>query len=302
MHFDFGIFQRRSWWTGRAGWLVGAWLLRTIFAQGRAMANPEAQPARLQQRVARLAAELAEARQALQQSAQAQRQILSRAEQAREEERLHIARELHDELGGALTCLKLEASRLLRREPLPGDTRLGLISLNENIDLAIELMRSVATELRPTLLEQIGLGAALQTQFEAFLDRTGLDGEFLRSTEDVALTGEPAIACYRIFQEALTNIARHAQATWISARLETVDGQVILTVSDNGRGIRRETDMRRGALGLAGMGERASLVDADLQITSAPGQGTTVRLAIPQAYPAPFVPAAAMPVTTSALN
>jgi len=202
-------------------------------------------------------------------------------ERLREEERTRVARELHDELGGTLTVLKMDVGRLQKDPRLPPSALQQLDDMNGSIDAAIQSMRRLATELRPMALDELGLVAALEGHFQDFIRRSGLVGEFVSSVEDLPLSDEAALACFRIFQEALTNVARHAQATRVVVTLEPQGQAVVLSVTDNGRGLRLEERAARGHLGLVGMRERADLLGAHLEFISAPGQGTTVVLRLP---------------------
>jgi two-component system, NarL family, sensor histidine kinase UhpB len=139
----------------------------------------------------------------------------------------------------------------------------------------------LATELRPHALDDLGLLPALESYYREFLRRAGLAGNF-RCQDDVPnLTGERATACFRIFQEALTNVARHAQGTRVDVSLANQGGAFVLRVSDDGRGMSPDERTSSGHLGLVGMQERAHLLGAELNLTSAPGQGTTVTVSIP---------------------
>jgi len=202
-------------------------------------------------------------------------------ERSREEERTRVARELHDELGAALTVLKMDISRVLREAGLPAAAGERLRGVNADIDGTIQAVRRLSSELHPPLLNDLGLLPALEAHFQEFVARAGLEGQFAAEVESMPLTGQPATACFRIFQEALTNVARHAQATRVTASVEPLEGGVLLRVTDNGIGMRLEDGVARGHLGLMGMRERAELLSAKLDIVTAPGQGTTVLVRIP---------------------
>lgn len=211
----------------------------------------------------------------------ARQRALQQLEQGREEERARIAREVHDELGGALTGLKMDLSRLRKAANMPNEAREQLVRLAEEVDATTQIVRRIAQELRPAVLDDFGLLAALEAQFKDFLHRSGLAGELVCPVEELTLPGEAAIACYRIFQEALTNVARHAQATRVDVSLTPEDDYVVLRVADNGRGLDPADQVDQGHLGLVGMRERAALIGAALDIASAPGQGAVVTLKIP---------------------
>jgi PAS domain S-box-containing protein len=209
------------------------------------------------------------------------RAVQRQLERSREEERMRIARELHDELGGDLTALKMDVSRVLRGKALSADLRKQLAEVNHSIEAAIHSVRRLATELRPQILDELGLVPALEAHFQEFLKRSGLTGELVCTVEDDVLNAEAATACFRIFQEALTNVARHANATHVSVHLEPDGDSVLLRVVDNGRGMRAEERQAPGHLGLIGIQERASVLAAHVEISSTPGAGTTVLLRMP---------------------
>jgi len=239
---------------------------------------------RVQARTSELQAandQLADANRQLQDEVVERRGMQRQLDRSREEERARVARELHDALGGSLTALKMDAAHLLKVPALPPEAQQGLSGMAQSIEAAINLVRRLATELRPQTLDDWGLVAALEAHFDDFIKRSGLTGEFKSEVEELALPGDAAIACFRIFQEALTNVARHAQATHVTASLALQDDMAVLRVTDNGRGLRPEDRQAHGHLGLAGMRERASLLAASLEVSSAPGQGTTVLLRLP---------------------
>ncbi|MBI4797684.1 MAG: PAS domain S-box protein [Desulfarculus sp.] len=200
---------------------------------------------------------------------------------SQEKERTAIARELHDELGQVLTALRIDATWLERRLR-GGDQKAAerASSMCQLIDRTITDVRSIATRLRPAVLDDLGLVDALEWYTGDFEKRTGIVCRF--SQRQVPLIrGVRAIAAYRVAQEALTNVARHAEAARVEVSLEITDGWLVLTVSDDGRGFERRPFSGQGGWGLAGMQERAALAGGELVITSAPGQGTKVVLRLP---------------------
>jgi signal transduction histidine kinase len=142
-------------------------------------------------------------------------------------------------------------------------------------------VRRIAHELRPAVLDDFGLLAALEWQLSEFQKRSGLTTEWRCAIDDLPLSNEAAIACFRIVQEALTNVARHAQASRVTVTLERDGEHVLLQVTDDGRGLPADRASTTSHLGLVGMRERADLLAAKLDIASAPGQGTTVTLRVP---------------------
>jgi len=200
----------------------------------------------------------------------------------REEERTQIAREIHDELGQSLTGLKIDLSWLTKK--FRKDQKL-LIEKAELmlklLDTAIQMVRKISTELRPGVLDDLGLIAAIEWQMKDFQDRKGIRCEFNSSLEEVALDRDCSTAVFRIFQEILTNVARHAKATQVDINLVEEAGHLILTVVDNGWGIRERDISNPRSLGLLGMREYALMFGGELKISGVHGKGTTVIVSIP---------------------
>lgn len=201
---------------------------------------------------------------------------------AREEERGRIAREIHDEFGQALTALKMDLAWLGHRLP-PDDPRQDKITaMSGLVDSTIQLVRRIATELRPGLLDDLGLTAAIEWQAQEIAERTGLDISLNLGSREPALNRDLTTAVFRIFQETLTNIVRHAGATSVQVTLADDPRALTLTVQDNGRGITREQTTSPASLGLMGMRERARAFAGQVTIRGRPGQGTTVTVSIPK--------------------
>jgi PAS domain S-box-containing protein len=222
------------------------------------------------------------------QSGREQLQVLSRQlMEGQERERRHLSRELHDELGQALTGLKFDLAWLNRRLFAMSDDELTDPLLQKTsamslyIDETIHSVRRIAARLRPALLDDLGLAAALEWQLEEFEMRTGITCYFGSREVQIDLDQERATALLRIFQEALTNVARHAQATRVDVKLERQENGTSLTVTDNGRGIMPKEYVNAKTLGLLGMRERAQLIAGALKITGAAGSGTTVTVWVP---------------------
>jgi PAS domain S-box-containing protein len=215
------------------------------------------------------------------------RALSARLQSAREAERTHIAREIHDELGGALTALKMDVSKVLSayrssreetaRMDFINDRLAGAMAL---IDRTMESVRRIATELRPAILDELGIVAAIEWQIEEFEKRFGIKCE-LKNQWSPRLVFDQALstALFRIFQEMLTNVARHSEATAVSVHLHHDTENLMLCVSDNGRGITERE--RRNALGLLGMQERAGIFGGKVDIRSAAGKGTVANMRIP---------------------
>jgi signal transduction histidine kinase len=216
------------------------------------------------------------------------RQLSVYLQTVREEERTRIAREVHDELGQALTGCKLDlswiASKLGREKdlkPLLEKTR----ALSAHIDCTIQMVRRIATELRPGILDHLGLAPALEWQANEFQTRTGIKCDVHANLPDPSLHPDLNTAFFRIFQETLTNIIRHAGATHVTVHLKERDGRIVLEVKDNGRGILKEEISNTRSLGLLNMRERAGLLGGDFKIApGAGGKGTKVTVSIPIAH------------------
>jgi PAS domain S-box-containing protein len=221
--------------------------------------------------------------------------------QAREDERRRIARELHDELGQRLTALKMELSSLGAEGA--GSVRADRIdAMLEMVDDTVATVRRIATELRPLMLDDLGLNAAIEWLTGSWSRRMGVAVELhLRATEP-ALDDAVNIALYRMVQEALTNIARHAQATRVCIELERVTDELQLTVMDNGIGFDEASTFREGSFGLAGMRERALMLGGRLAIGCSPGGGGRVSVHLPLRTPAGQDPAARPPPPAAAVK
>ncbi len=202
-----------------------------------------------------------------------------------ENERTRIAREIHDELGQALTGLKFDVSWLRdqAKEDKRGLEREKLDATLKNIDAAIHSVRRIATELRPPVLDTLGLTAAIEWQAKDFESRTGIECEMIQMAEDLPVDRDGATAIFRIFQEALTNIARHAFATRVSIGLHRVDDHLLLRIEDNGRGIETNRIPGTHSLGILGMQERVRLLNGEMSISGEQGQGTLIDVEIPLA-------------------
>lgn len=210
-----------------------------------------------------------------------------RVEAAREDERTRIARELHDELGSLLTRIRWDIEALDAQMPASSPQASTALRdrLSETVrlvDSAIESVRRIAAELRPAILDDLGLTAALESQVQQFTRATGITCRLdLLLDEGDKPTRAQATALFRIVQEALTNVSRHARASLVTIVLERRDGDLVLEVRDNGAGIDRDAAASPSALGILGMRERALLVDGEFAISSRPGKGTILTVRIP---------------------
>ena len=207
------------------------------------------------------------------------RALASRLESVREEERTRIARELHDELGQALTGLKLDLSWLSRQAQSELGDRFS--SLLGRLDEVMVSVRRIVTELRPSVLDQLGLPDAIEWLAHDFANRTGLALDLDIQTSCDSPPDAVASAVFRMLQEALTNIAKHAQATRVRVMLRLDPESLSLQVSDDGRGITARELRGTHSLGLLGLRERAIAWGGSVQITGEPGSGTMVSLLLP---------------------
>jgi signal transduction histidine kinase len=210
------------------------------------------------------------------------RALAARIQNVREEERTVIAREIHDELGQACTAIKMDLA-LIGHKTTKRQTRLRtkVASAMQLVDDMIVTLRRIASDLRPQTLDDLGLSAAIEWQAQDFQNRTSIRCRVTLPQEPLVLDIERSTAIFRIFQESLTNVARHAQATRVEARLEKDVTQIRLQVSDNGKGFDLEEVKGRKSLGLVGMQERALLLNGVIKLESVPGEGTIMSLSIP---------------------
>jgi signal transduction histidine kinase len=215
------------------------------------------------------------------------RALAGRLQLTREEERLRISREIHDELGEALTSQKLGLMWIRQRlNTLAAADSLTPVFekidfLRTSVDGTAGRVRRLCTELRPPILDDLGLAAAIEWQAREFQSRTNIPCEIVENIEEMELTGGMAVGIFRIFQEILTNVARHANATKVMVKVKIGGGNFSLKVSDNGKGISPEKLTGDGSLGLVGMRERVLLLGGSLTLRGTPGKGTEVAITVP---------------------
>ena len=211
---------------------------------------------------------------------------------AREAERTRLARELHDDLGQTLTSLKLELLRMLkmvdwsRLDPSTLDRAQSLIGLTE---ISLETTRRIATSLRPPTLDHLGLAEAIRWEASLVQARTGIRCHYVVRGNTLQLSDDRATGVFRIFQEAVTNVLRHARARALEIRVSRRGDELLVFVRDDGQGFDPgQLSAQTRTLGLHGMRERAQLVGGSLQVLSVPGVGTTVlaRLLLHEGEPA----------------
>lgn len=209
------------------------------------------------------------------------RELSAHLQNIREEERMHIAREMHDELGQLLTGFKMDVISV--RKKLPADLAPALYkkldAMESSTNEAIKFVRKLAAELRPSLLDDLGLIAALEWHSQEFESRYNIRVIFQSQMIDLPIPTVIATGLFRIFQESLTNIARHAKAHQVKAGLTVADGSLKMEIVDDGKGF--DTNAQRKTLGLLGMKERAIMIGGELSIRSKPGKGTTVIITVP---------------------
>jgi signal transduction histidine kinase len=227
------------------------------------------------------------AQEALRESETQLRALAARLQSAREEESIRIAREIHDELGQELTALKMGLSWMERKmshctEPdrLLGDKTHEMVKI---VSQTLQSVRRITTQLRPRVLDDLGLAAAIEWQTMEFQTRTGIPCESTIDENSLALVREHATAIFRIYQEILTNITRHANATQVAVSMKKVGNSIIFQVRDNGRGITKKEMTGTQSLGLLGMRERALTFGGCIQFESEKKKGTTVTVHIPLA-------------------
>jgi PAS domain S-box-containing protein len=222
------------------------------------------------------------AEEALDRSRQELRELASRMDSVREQEKSRIARELHDELAQALTALKMDTSWIAERLPAGQDALAAkLAAMQAMLDGTVAATRRISADLRPLILDDLGLVAAAEWLVQNFTERTGVRCKLTAGDPDLEVEPALASAVFRILQESLTNAARHAQATLVEVGLDGRDGQITLTVRDNGRGFSPEGPRKPNSYGLLGLRERASLLGGEAKIVSETGRGTTVELRLP---------------------
>jgi PAS domain S-box-containing protein len=226
------------------------------------------------------------AQEALKATTEQLRALSASVQAAKEQEAARIAREIHDELGAALTSLRWSLEDL--DEAISDAERSQLQEFRKKIEDMIALtettinaVRKIASEVRPIALDELGLTEAIEWQAGQFQERTGIDVHCAGNLENIELSQEQSTAIFRIFQEALTNVLRHSKATRVNVETKVQDNEFIMTIRDNGRGIRDEEKSGQRTLGLLGMRERAHLMGGAIDIVGSIGKGTVVTVRIP---------------------
>ena len=215
------------------------------------------------------------------------RQLSTHLHKIREEERAHIAREIHDELGQSLTALKIDTSWLKNKlnnndeHPLLLNKLEGMIKL---LNETVQTVRRISSDLRPGIIDDLGLIAALDWHCQEFEKRTSIKCSFNSDFKELEIDKNMAIGIFRIFQEALTNVTRHAQASEVELVIEKKEDYILLKIKDNGIGIQNEHKNNLKTHGLLGMRERAIMLGGKFKIDSGPGKGTSIFLEVPFNY------------------
>ncbi|MBS1563872.1 MAG: PAS domain S-box protein [Bacteroidetes bacterium] len=209
------------------------------------------------------------------------RELASHLQDVREEERASMAREIHDELGQQLTGLKMDITWLYKRSREDDMVQQKLKGTLDLLDTMVKTVRKIATDLRPSILDDLGLLEAIEWQSKEFEKRSGIPVRFSSSVSDINPPSNITTALFRIYQESLTNVARHSGATQVETRLDIRDNLLILSITDNGKGFDTGQSGQKKTLGLLGMKERSLMVGGTYDIASKPGSGTTVLVSVP---------------------
>jgi PAS domain S-box-containing protein len=208
------------------------------------------------------------------------RHLSAHLQNIREEERKSIALEIHDELGQQLTALKIDLAWMMKR--CSGDQLLDRLSgMDSLIDHTIDTVRRISSELRPSILDDLGLAEALDWQSAEFEKRFLIPSRFLCRVPDVGIDAAIVTGLFRIYQESLTNVARHAEASSVSGSLKLVEGDLVLEVADDGKGFDTQATGKKGGFGLLGMKERTAMMGGTCSVSSSPGAGTTITVCVP---------------------
>jgi signal transduction histidine kinase len=234
------------------------------------------------------AEERSERRKAVKELTKSHEQLRNLAEHlqtVREEERTWIAREIHDELGQALTAFKMDLSEM--EEMLTANQSIETLRELVRTDLAlvhatIQTVKRLCTQLRPAMLDHLGLGAALEWQAEEFQRRNAIECVVNLVPDDITVDEKFVTSLFRIFQESLTNVLRHAKATKVKATLRNQGNNIVFEIADNGVGITMENLSKTGSFGLLGMRERVQICNGEVRITGSQGAGTTITVIIPK--------------------
>jgi PAS domain S-box-containing protein len=218
----------------------------------------------------------------LEQSNEILRQLTSHLQEVREEERKHIAREIHDELGQQLTVIKMDVSWIRKKTDISNAPVLEKIKeLTHILDETVNTVRKISSRLRPSLLDDLGLVAAMEWYLNDFKQRTGIDILFNLPSHELELPDSIITCLFRILQESLTNVARHADAKFVAVTLQNDAEAIKLIIKDNGKGYDVDKASAKRTLGIIGMKERAAMIGGKYTIYGKPGDGTIVSIEVP---------------------
>jgi signal transduction histidine kinase len=220
----------------------------------------------------------------LQQSYKDIRELASHLQNIREEERIQIARDIHDELGQQLTGLKMDVSWLssklgVKDNAIAIDEKIK--GMTELLDEAVRSVRRISANLRPSILDDLGLEAALEWQSQEVQKRFGIEINFDSQFPEIELPVGIATGLFRVYQEALTNAVRHANAHKINSKLLLSGDKIILEINDDGKGMDMKADTTKKSFGLLGIKERVFVMNGKYEIKSEPGKGTFLSVAVP---------------------
>jgi PAS domain S-box-containing protein len=279
------IETRENTWSEEYRFLKSNGEIVEIFDRGYLIYNADGSPYRMIGSMLDIT-ERKKADQEILRSREDLRKLSNHIENIREEERLNVAREIHDELGQQLTVLKMDVSRIgkkitIKEEKLLPDINEILASINK----MVETVRKISAELRPGLLDDLGLVAALEWYSQDFSKRTGIKTSFISGITDDQFPQQLNIGLFRIFQESLTNIARHAEAREADVSLIWQDHQLVLLIEDDGKGFDPHIINDKKTLGFIGMKERAKMIGGSYNVYSAPGKGTIIEVVVPFKMP-----------------
>jgi signal transduction histidine kinase len=210
------------------------------------------------------------------------RNLSAHLESVREDERIRIAREIHDELGQLLTALQTDLSYLIIKLPDANELLIKRTKkMSKLIEKSIQTVQRISSDLRPPVLDELGIVPAIEWYAEEFQTRMGIRCTVCFNAEDIVMDKDCSTVIYRIFQEALTNVARHADATMVNTSMKKKEGMLTLKIKDNGKGITGEQLSSMKSFGIIGIRERACFVGGEAKIEGIEGKGTTVTVKIP---------------------
>jgi PAS domain S-box-containing protein len=274
------IEQKEHYWSDEYRFLKADGSVMYIMDRGYMQYDKNGEPERMIGAMVNLT-EYKHAEELVIKSRQELRELTMHLQTIREDERTNIAREIHDELGQQLTGLKMDTSWVLKKLPAGNDELQrklsGMLAL---IDDTVKTIRRISSDLRPGILDDLGLVAALEWQSAEFEKRTGLQCNMDSNISEIELDKKTATGIFRIYQESLTNVARHANATKVYTSLRYRNNKLVLSIADNGVGFDNDAQ-DKNSLGLIGMKERALMFNGDLTIDSGKEKGTTIILGIP---------------------